>query len=221
MTVQFYWGSGSPYSWRVHMVLEFKGIPYDSKLLSFSAGEHKSPEYVALNPRGKVPTIVVGDDVVYESAACLRYLEAAFPEPPIFGSTPAESARIARVISEYDAYLDSATSRQVVLPIFFNRVEGNEDSLREGLEVLHRELGILEASLTGDWLAGDAFSAADIHLTPGIHALLRAAGKPTADAFDGLGLRALPDRYPRIAAWLDRVAALPWFDRTYPPHWKG
>ena len=57
MALEVYWGSGSPFSWRVLLTLEVKQLPYQSKLLTFLKQEHKSPEYLALNPRGKVPTL--------------------------------------------------------------------------------------------------------------------------------------------------------------------
>jgi len=51
MPLTFYYGSGSPYSWRVWFALEHKRIPYELKVLSFSAGDLKKPEYAAINPR--------------------------------------------------------------------------------------------------------------------------------------------------------------------------
>ena len=59
MSLELYWGSGSPFAWRVMLTLELKRLPYESKLLEFSKGDHKSAEYLKLNPRGKVP---IGND---------------------------------------------------------------------------------------------------------------------------------------------------------------
>ena len=58
MAITFYAGSGSPYAWRVWLALEHKQLPYDLKMLSFSNREHRAPEYLAINPRGKVPALV-------------------------------------------------------------------------------------------------------------------------------------------------------------------
>src|SRR5438552_3607985 len=58
MALAFYYASGSPYAWRVWLALEHKGIPYERKTLSFDAGDLKTPEFAALNPRRKVPVIV-------------------------------------------------------------------------------------------------------------------------------------------------------------------
>ena len=87
MAIELYWGSGSPFAWRVMLTLEVKKLAYESKLLEFSKGEHKTPAYLRLNPRGKVPTLKDGDFAVYESIAIMAYLDRKYPEPPLFGKT--------------------------------------------------------------------------------------------------------------------------------------
>ncbi|TLY57914.1 MAG: glutathione S-transferase family protein, partial [Gammaproteobacteria bacterium] len=104
MAIDIYWGSGSPYAWRVLLALEYKRLPYLSHLLQFSKQEHKSPQMLALNPRGRVPVLKDGDYVCFESLAILYYLDLKYPQPPIFGRTPEEAGTIMRVICEYQAY---------------------------------------------------------------------------------------------------------------------
>ena len=60
MALELYWGSGSPFAWRVMLSLEVKRLSYESKLLEFSKGEHKSAGFLKLNPRGKVPVLKDG-----------------------------------------------------------------------------------------------------------------------------------------------------------------
>ena len=79
MAITFYWGSGSPPSWRVALALEHKTLPYESRLLSFSGGEHKSKEFLAVNPRGKVPAIVDDGFALWESSAIVEYLDQRYP----------------------------------------------------------------------------------------------------------------------------------------------
>ena len=79
MTIMLYYGSGSPYAWRVQLALEHKALPYERKVLSFAAGDTRKPEFMALNPRDHVPTIVDGDFVLYESNAIVEYLDEAYP----------------------------------------------------------------------------------------------------------------------------------------------
>ena len=76
MDVLLYWGSGSMPSRRVQLALAVKGVPYEGKLLSFSAGETRTPEFKKLNVRGKVPTIVADGFVLSESLAILAWLDA-------------------------------------------------------------------------------------------------------------------------------------------------
>jgi hypothetical protein len=59
--VEIYWISGSPFAWRVLLTAEVKGVPYEGKLLEASKGELKSPEFLAINPLGRVPAIRDGN----------------------------------------------------------------------------------------------------------------------------------------------------------------
>src|SRR5436309_2204816 len=105
MAYELYWGSGGPYSWRVLLAFTIKGVPFESKLVQFSRGDHKTAEFLAMNPRGRVPVLKDGDRVIYESVAILSYIEALHPTPPLFGETAAQTAAIWQVVSEVDAYL--------------------------------------------------------------------------------------------------------------------
>lgn len=217
--MEIYWGSGSPFAWRVLLALEAKKIPYTSRLIEFSKGQHKAPEFLALNPRGKVPTIKDGDFVLSESLAILAYLDRKVPEPPLFGRTAEETGRIWRAISESISYLDPPAV-QIVGPIFFNKAQEKAGDIHAAVQPLRAELGQMEDALSKSrWLAGDALSAADIVAYPTIEIILRAAGKESAKPFD-LGVLPLERTYPAIAAWRERIMALPGYERTYPPHWR-
>jgi glutathione S-transferase len=212
---QLYWMSGSPYSWRAMLALEAKGVAYDSRLLEWSKGELKTPAFQALNPRTRVPVLRDGDTVIRESLAIMAYLDRCYPQPPLFGTTPEETARVWQAILESVHYLDSALER-LILPIFFG--EG-EPRWVEHRAAMHAELAGLDRTLAaGDWLATPVLSAADIAVYPIVRLLMRAneKAKPEHD----LGLRALAATYPALARWMGRIEALPYYDRTYPPHWR-
>ena len=100
MAITFYYGSGSPYAWRVHLALEHKALPYDRKILSFAAGDTRKPEFVALNPRHRVPTITDGDFTLYESNAIVEYLDEAYPGrgQPLFPGDAKSRALIRRLV---------------------------------------------------------------------------------------------------------------------------
>src|SRR5215472_10687278 len=99
--VEIYWISGSPFSWRVLLTAEVKSIPYEGKLLEASKGEHKTPEFLAINPLGRVPAIRDGNFTLHESLAIMIYLDRKYPNPPLFGRTAEEAGQIFQCISEF------------------------------------------------------------------------------------------------------------------------
>ncbi len=88
MALELYWISGSPFAWSAMLALEIKGLAYESRRLDPGKREQKTPEYLAMNPRGKVPMLKDGDTVICESTAILAYLESKYPEPPCSARRP-------------------------------------------------------------------------------------------------------------------------------------
>ena len=219
MTIEVYWGSGSPYAWRVLLTLEAKKIPYVSHLIEFSKKEHKTPDFLALNPRGKVPTIKDGDYALGESLAIMAYLDRKYPEVPLFGQSAEETGRVWKAISEQVSYLEPAGFR-VIVPFFVGTVEDNAEDIRDAAAEVREELALMER-LIGEqrWFALGKLTAADLAVYPFIETLLRVAGKEDAKPFD-LGLLPFASRYPAMEAWRQRIRALPGYDKTYPPHWR-
>ena len=219
MALELYWGSGSPFAWRVMLTLEVKGLDYESKLLEFSKGENKSPEYLRLNPRGKVPTLKDGAFVIYESLAIMTYLDRKYPTPPLFGNSPEETGQIWRLISECESYLVSAGDK-VVRPIFFGKGLDKFDEIQQAAQTIRQELTTVDEQLThSNWLVGKQITAADISVFPLVQLLLRAASKEAAQPLN-LGLLPLGQSFPNVARWVERIEALPNYQRTYPPHWR-
>ncbi len=219
MAIELFWGSGSPYSWRVQLALEYKRLPYESNLLQFSKQEHKSPRMLRMNPRGRVPVLKDGDFVVFESLACLLYLDRKYPEPPIFGRTPEEAGTIMRVICEFQSYAETHLMH-IVSAMFFEKMDERLEEVTRAMQVVAGEARTIEGRLSrSDWLVGEHVSAADMVVFPGIMLLLRAMEKREAGE---LRSRFLPleTTYPAIARWIGRMAALPGYERTYPPHWR-
>jgi glutathione S-transferase len=216
---ELYLISGSPFAWRVLLALEVKGLPYQTRVLEYSKGEHRSPAYLALNPRGRVPTLRDGDTVVRESLAIIAYLDRKYPEPPLFGATPVEAAQVWESVCETTSDVDPAGETYTV-PIYFGETERKGDQIRAAVPRMRAELARLETTLRDrNWLVGRTVSAADIVLYPMVKSFERAASKPAAASF-GLGMLPVADRYPALARWMARVEALPGYARTYPPHWR-
>ena len=220
MAIELYWGSGSPFAWRVMLTLELKGLAYESKLLEFSKGEHKTPAYMQLNPRGKVPTLRDGEFVVYESLAIMSYLDRKYPTPPLFGATAEDTGLIWQAISECDSYFATAGDK-VVRPMFFGKGLDKVDEIRQAAAAIRQELKTLDARLANQiWLVGQTITAADIAIFPMIQLILRAASKEAAQPFD-LGFAPLTRNFPHVAKWGERIEALPNYQRTFPPHWRA
>jgi glutathione S-transferase len=72
--------SGSPPCWTVMLALEIKGLSYEQRRLDNAKREQKSAAYLAINPRGQVPTLIDGDVNVSETLAVLAYLERSHNE---------------------------------------------------------------------------------------------------------------------------------------------
>src|SRR4030095_7709536 len=162
MAIDLYWGSGSPYAWRVLLAREYKRLPYTSHLLQFSKQEHKSPQMLAMNFRGRVPVLKDGDYVVFESVAILYYLDRKYPEPPLFGRTPEEAGVIMRVICEYQAYAEPHLMK--IARAFFPPAEpGGPEELAQAMQGVASEARSIEGRLAhSDWIVGETLSAADI-----------------------------------------------------------
>jgi glutathione S-transferase len=203
----------------VLLALEYKQLPYDSLVLQFSKQEHKSPALLRMNPRGRVPVLKDDDFVVFESLACLLYLDRKYPEPPLFGTSAEEAATIMRVICEYQAYAEQYVT-QIVSAVFLDTLDEQAEEVTRAMHIVAGEARTIEGRLSkSEWLVGDRASAADLVVFPGIMLLLRAMEKREAGE---LRSRFLPMdvTYPAIARWIKRVEQLPGYDRTYPPHWR-
>jgi glutathione S-transferase len=214
MAIEFYCGSGSPYAWRVWLGLEHKALPYTLKLLSFSAGDLKQPQFLALNPRGKVPVLVDGDFVLYESAAILDYLEDAYPDSGgrLLPDDVKARARARRLVREADGYLAPAMEHLVDDILFTAPEDWNVEAIAKARDAFIAELARFETELGGDFFAGDVGSV-DFTLYPIIALALRAERKkPDLNLSANVPMK--------LAAWMRRVEALPYFTQTYPPHWK-
>jgi glutathione S-transferase len=220
MTIDVWWGSGSPYSWRVLLALEHKRLPYRGHLLQFSKQEHQSPQMLAMNPRGRLPVLRDGDYVVFESVAVLHYLDRKYPEPPIFGRSAEEAGVIIRVIEEFQAYTEEHLMR-ICRGLLTGSADPHSDPITEAMHVVAREARTIEMRLSkGDWIVGDDYSAIDMVIFPAIQLLRRALERPGAAE---LARRFLPIEvnYPALGRWLARIEALPGYERTYPPHWRA
>src|SRR5215212_1227117 len=122
------------------LALECKRVPYESHRMEFSKGEHRSPDFLAINPRGQVPAIRDGSFVLSESSALLAYLERKYPEPPLFGTTPEQHGLVAQALQECALYLDGP-AEDFILPIYGGETSAGEKEhqIRAALPRVHAE----------------------------------------------------------------------------------
>lgn len=227
MALEIFWGSGSPYSWRVLLAAEIKRLSYESRLLEFSKGHLKTLEFLQMNPRARVPVIRDDGFVLFESLPILEYLEERSPEIPLFGKSPRERAVIRRLIAEFEGYLREPLFN-LTLGLLRSAGAGppgrpmRPDELEETARGVQLELKTLEERVPGgSWLAGEAPTAVDVAIYPFLAVFERASATKAKALAVGLGSHPLRELYPNVGRWMGLVEALPGYDRAYPPHWRA
>ena len=83
MTTKLYYAPGAC-SFASHCAIEETGIPYEAVRINTQQGEQRSPEYLKINPRGRVPTLVVNDHPLTENVGILTYLGGGYPAAKIW-----------------------------------------------------------------------------------------------------------------------------------------
>lgn len=159
-------------------------------------------DLLSLNPFGRVPVLQHDGFTLYETAAILRYVDAAFPGPALVPADAPRAARMAQVIGIADAHGYWPLVRQVYAQRVFRRFEGLTPDAAEvvtGLAAAGPVLDALEAiAAEGLQLAGGPLSLADLHLAPMIAAF--------ASAPEGAALLAAR---PALALWWQQMAQRP------------
>ena len=213
MAVTFYYASGSPYAWRVWLALEHKAIAHDFRLMSFDAGDLRKPEFLALNPRHRVPVLVDDGFALSESAAILEYIDERWPaEPRLFDVDIQRRALQRRMVREADGDVADLLEKLAEAILFTAAEKRSAEEIATLAGKLEKELALWEAALSGDYLVG-ALSAADFTLYPMLALILRMETRyPALAASSLLG--------SRLRAWSQRMQTLPAVQKTWPPHWK-
>ena len=213
MPLTFYYGSGSPFAWRVWLALEHKQIAYELKLMSFSAGDLRSAQFHAINPRHKVPAIVDDGFALYESVAIVEYLDEKYAGAKLFPADVEQRAVVRRLVQEADHYYATAADMLLNQVLFTPAEKWDAAEIAKARDGVAEELKTWETLFRGEWLAGGELSAADLSLYPLLALTLRMdRKKPDLDVRGLIGAR--------VGAWMQRFEALPCCRKTWPPHWK-
>jgi glutathione S-transferase len=202
ITLYHFWESGN--SREVRIVLAEKGIDYESKVLNVMKGETRTPEFLAMNPFGKVPVIADGDLTLYESNIINEYLDENYPEPPLMPSAAPARARVRQTIYWANQHIHANLGPVLVETLL--KPEGQRDK-----EMISRRTKAIEAAVVeidrrfgaGPFLAGD-FSLADAALAPHVTVL------------ELIGIE-VGGRFPRFSAWTERLKARPSYLKSAGP----
>lgn len=185
---------------RVRIFLAEKGIEVEHVHVPMRQGAHKAPEFLTKNSLGQVPVLELDDGTcISESVSICRYLEALQPEPPLFGTTPLEIATIDMWIRRVEWQLMSPIGQiwrhahpytAALLTQYKDFGESNRAHADRAYHWLDREMA------DKAYIAGDAFSAADI-MALSIVDFGTFIGTP------------IPDDCSHLKAWHERVSARP------------
>jgi glutathione S-transferase len=142
----------------IHVLMEEIGRPYEAVLTSTREGAQFKPDFVALNPKSKVPTLQRDDgSVLTEYPAIAVWLAAAFPEAGLMPKTPEGVARAIEAMDYCVATLHMQAFSRIFRPANFAPSEADHPAVKaKGEEIFAKGLSILDKNLAGkDWVAGD------------------------------------------------------------------
>ena len=159
-----------PFCQKVRVVLVEKDLEFEKIFVDLRTGAQKAPEFMRLNPYGKVPVLVDEDEVIYDSTIINEYLEEEYPLPRLMPEDSQGRARV-RLLEDYcdNSFIPPTTMlltqlRKTDAERDGQRVEQAREELRRGLYLLRDQLGSQE------YLVGREFTLADASFAP-IHPL--------------------------------------------------
>lgn len=159
----------------------------------------KSPEYLKINPLGKVPSLDADGMIIAESEVINEYLEDKFPNPPLMPKTPEGKARVRAFTRFHDLYLDPPL--RALFPQL-NPKTRDDKVVTEKLTDVQGRLDQLETMLAADgFAAGPEFTLADCALAPTIFFV--------TNLLPGFGAKPPLDERPKLAAWWTKVQTRP------------
>jgi glutathione S-transferase len=158
----------APNPQKVRIYAAEKGIALPCEEVAVLDNALKSPEMLAKNPLAQVPFLELDDgQIIRESLAIIEYLEALHPQPPMFGSTPLERARIQELdrLAELGILMEAANYAHHTFPFFAELGPQSSEGAQMASNLLATKLAIMDMEI-GDktFVAGGRLSIADITL---------------------------------------------------------
>ena len=165
MTTKLYYAPGAC-SFASHCAIEETGIPYEAVRINTQQGEQRSPEYLKINPRGRVPTLVVNDHGLTENVGILTYLGGGYPDAKIW---PQKTWDQAKLVSSM-AWLSNTVHPAYAHYFRTDRYVDGDDAAKEavkkkGLESFHDYLQEIDRLLAGQkWCIANQYTVIDPYL---------------------------------------------------------
>ncbi len=198
--LKLYFNPMSPNSKRVQVAAVELGVDFDMTNIDLGSGENQAPEFLAKNPNGKVPTVEVDGDFIWESPAILFRLAADFTEVcRLIPSSSAETAEMLKWMFWHASHLEPAINAIAFERLYRPMLTGAppiEQKIMEQLPVFDRFSEVLDRHFSEKkWIMGEAFTIADIALGTTIE-----MGRRAEISFE---------QRPNIGRWLDALVARP------------
>ncbi|KAK0589706.1 hypothetical protein LWI29_017585 [Acer saccharum] len=188
---------------RVLVCLVEKGIDFETVPVDLIKGEHKNPDYLALQPFGAVPVIQDGDYTLYESRAIIRYYAEKYKDQgtDLLGKTIEERGLVEQWV-EVEAHNYHPPIYTLTVQILFASKMGftaDENLIKESEEKLGKVMDLYEERLSkSKYLAGDFFSLADLSNLPFTQRLVSEMGKEY-----------MIRQRKHVSAWWDDISTRP------------
>ena len=185
-----------PFCQKVRVVLAEKDLEYEKIFVDLRKQEQKLPDFLRLNPYGKVPVLMDEDEVVYDSTVIDEYLEDEYPLPRLMPEDSQGRAAV-RMLEDYcdNSFIPPTT--MLLAQLRKSDAERDQQRVDQARDELRRCLYYLRDKLAGhEYLVGKEFTLADAAFAPRIMVLGR------------LGIELEPALAP-VQAWIDRVRSRP------------
>lgn len=182
-----------------HLALEFSGAPYEAKRLDFKQQQQRTPEYLKINPKGRVPALVTERGVLTETPALLQYIAQAFPQAAL---APVDDPFLLAKANEFNSYLCSTVHvNHAHKGRGYRWVEPDDTAALDAMkkkvpQTMAESFTLIEEQMfKGPWVLGEKFGTSDMYL----YTLSRWLEG------DGVDVQ----RFPRVADHMRRMAAIP------------
>lgn len=214
MSIELLTLSGSPFGWKVQLALGHLGVAHATTMLSADRGDLRRPEFLALNPHGKLPVLLDGSTTLYESDVIVEYLEDAFADSSnrLWPASPVARAMARRVAAESSAYLYPPIRWLVTHWMLQPNASLDRAALDDSKRAIGTQMAAFATVVDAGFIVSDSPGAADYAIYPLVALLQRLDARRPGESLTAL----VPDT---LLAWSRRIEALDFFARTYPPHW--